>query len=80
MKRLVLLAAALGALGLAGSTAAAPTAPTGEPGACNMVNAGALNGMENAVEHANQNGFDGMVTAIVSSTQGEYGQPPDYCP
>lgn len=70
MKKLVAVGAALCALCFAGSPAAAPTAPTGQAGACNMVNAGALHGMDRATTVDNPNGTAGMIVAIGHTTGG----------
>ena len=77
MKNLAALVAALAALAFAGGAGAAPTAPTGEAGACNMVNIGAMHGMDTAVSAADPNGVSGMIIAIENTTS--YG-PPDFCP
>jgi len=76
MKRLAALTAALTALGFAGVATGDPgPTPHGSIGACNgMVS---HPGMDNAINHANANGIDGMIRAIENTTP--YG-PPDFCP
>jgi len=77
MRKLVTLIAVLAALGFAGG-ASPDTGPTphGYIGACNGMNPD-NSGMNNAVNHANANGINGMIISIEKTTP--YG-PPNFCP
>jgi hypothetical protein len=77
MRKLVALAVVVAALGLTASAGATPgPTPHGSIGACNGMTA-SNNGMNNALNHANQNGINGMIKAIENTSP--YG-PPDFCP
>jgi hypothetical protein len=68
-------------LGTTAGVAAATPGPTpdgGLIGACNMTNANATPGMNNAIATANPNGVNGMITAI-GHTDPAAAVPP-YCP
>jgi hypothetical protein len=77
MKRLAILIAAVAALGFAGVASSDPgPTPHGDIGSCNGMT-GSNAGMNNAVNHANANGINGMITSIEKTSP--FG-PPDYCP
>jgi hypothetical protein len=76
MKRTVALTAALAALAFAGTASSDPSqTPHGYVGSCNGMT-GANAGMNNAVNHANANGINGMIISIAKTAQ--LG-PPDFC-
>jgi hypothetical protein len=76
VKKLVALVAALAAFAFAATAGATPgETPHGSIGACNGM--ASSFGMDNAVNHANENGLNGMVRAIENTSP--YG-PPDFCP
>ena len=77
MKRIFALAGVLAALASAGVASADPgQTPHGDIGACNgMTSSNA--GMNNAINHLNANGGNGMITAI-ENTSPFVG--PNFCP
>jgi len=85
MKRIVLAVAtvAVAVIATTAGVAAAGPGPTpdgGLTGACNMTNADATPGMNNAINQSlktTANGVNGMITAIVNSNGGT---APNYCP
>ena len=76
MRRLTLLTAAAAALTLPGVASPDPV-PTrhGYIGSCNGMTSDNA-GMNNAVNHANPNGIDGMIISIEKTSP--FG-PPDFC-
>jgi len=77
MKKLAVPIAVLAALGFAGVGSSDPgQTPHGDIGACNGMTASNA-GMNNAINHANANGINGMIISIENTSP--FG-PPDFCP
>lgn len=77
MRNVAVVIVAAAALMFAGGASADPgLTPHGGIGACNGMTP-ANDGMNNAVNHANANGIDGMIRSIERTSP--FG-PPDFCP
>jgi hypothetical protein len=78
MKRVLpVVTTAVAALAFAGTASPNPgLTPHGYIGSCNGMTASNA-GMNNALNHANVNGIDGMIISIENTSP--YG-PPDFCP
>ena len=71
------LVAGLAALAFTGAGSADPgQTPHGYVGSCNGMTASNA-GMNNAINHANMHGIDGMITSILNTSS--FG-PPEFCP